>query len=167
MKEVEMTTKLSQLQRNAADSAGNFPTGGFAQLVPELDVTDLEASLTFWCDLLGFSVAYDRPAAKFAYLEREGAQVMLCEINGEWVTGALTYPFGRGINFQIRTSDLAPILDRLEKAEWPLFRAVSESWYRAGLSETGSREFLVKDPDGYLLRFSQNIGTRQVSGKQA
>jgi catechol 2,3-dioxygenase-like lactoylglutathione lyase family enzyme len=166
MKEGKMTTKLTQSERNAADGAGHLPRGGFASLVPELDVTNLEVSLTFWCDLLGFTVAYDRPAAKFAYLEREGAQVMLCEINGEWVTGTLAYPFGRGINFQVATSDLAPILDRLEAAGWPLFRAVSESWYRAGSSETGSREFLVQDPDGYLLRFSQNIGIRQNTRKQ-
>jgi hypothetical protein len=80
MKVDKMTTKLSQLQRNAADSAGNLPRGGFAPLVPELDVADLAASLMFWCDALGFTVAYDRPAAKFAYLEREGAQIMLCEM---------------------------------------------------------------------------------------
>jgi catechol 2,3-dioxygenase-like lactoylglutathione lyase family enzyme len=162
MNEDKTMTKLSQPERNAAESAGNLPRGGFAPLVPELDVTDLETSLAFWCDVLGFTVAYDRRAAKFAYLEREGAQIMLCEINGEWVTGALTYPFGRGINFQIATTNVAPIIARIEAVGWPLFRAVSESWYRAGSTETGNREFLVMDPDGYLLRFSQNIGIRQI-----
>jgi catechol 2,3-dioxygenase-like lactoylglutathione lyase family enzyme len=162
-----MKTRLSQHDRNLAKSGGHAPTGGFAPLVPELDVADLGASVAFWCDLLGFTVAYDRPAAKFAYLEREGAQVMLCEINGEWATGPLARPFGRSINFQIGASDLVPILDRLGAATWPLFRAVSESWYRAGSSETGCRESLVQDPDGYLLRFSQNIGTRPAGGSDA
>jgi hypothetical protein len=153
-------TKLSQAERNAADSVGALPAGGFAALVPELDVTDIGISLGFWCDLLGFSVAYDRPAAKFAYLEREGAQLMLCEINGEWLTGRLERPFGRGINFQIETADLSPLLERLAAADYPLFRNVRESWYRVGGSERGSREFLVQDPDGYLLRFSQALGLR-------
>ena len=73
--------------------------------MPELDVSDIQRSISFWCDLLGFQVAYERAAAKFAYLERKGAQVMLCEINGSWQTGALEYPLGRGINFQIEVPD--------------------------------------------------------------
>lgn len=154
-------TKLDQAGRNAATATGDAPTGGFAPLVPELDVTDLEDSLAFWCGLLGFRIAYARPEAKFAYLERQGAQVMLCEINGEWVTGQLQRPFGRGINFQIETDALDPILAALDKAAWPLFRSVRESWYRVGATqESGAREFLVQDPDGYLLRFSQSLGQR-------
>jgi len=37
-----------------------------------------------------------------------------------------------------------------------------ENWYRKGDILLGSREFLVMDPDGYLLRFTQNIGTKHV-----
>ncbi|MBB3146878.1 hypothetical protein FHS21_003294 [Phyllobacterium trifolii] len=41
-------------------------------------------------------------------------------------------------------------------ARWPLFRQPKESWYRIGASEeSGSREFFVQDPDGYLVRLSQ------------
>ena len=28
-----------------------------------------------------------------------------------------------------------------------------ESWYRRGSEENGNRQFVVADPDGYLLRF--------------
>jgi len=31
-------------------------------LVPELTVTDYEASRRFWCDLVGFFLPYERPA---------------------------------------------------------------------------------------------------------
>ncbi|MGE7367800.1 VOC family protein [Neorhizobium sp. NPDC001467] len=79
--------QLDQSGRNAAAGNGASPQGGFNALVPELDVSDIAASLHFWCDLLGFHIVYDRPAAGFAFLEREGAQVMLCQVNGEWVTG--------------------------------------------------------------------------------
>jgi hypothetical protein len=34
-------------------------------------------SLAFWCDVLGFPIACQRPERDFAYLERDGAQVML------------------------------------------------------------------------------------------
>lgn len=147
-------------ERAQAPSTGAQPDGGFALLVPELDVTDLAASLAFWCGLLGFTVAYDRPAAGFAYLEREGAQVMLCQRNGNWDTGPLERPFGRGINLQIRVGSIASILAALDGGGWPLFRPVQERWYCIGNSQGGSRELLVQDPDGYLLRFQEDFGTR-------
>nr|WP_235938573.1 VOC family protein [Endobacterium cereale] len=154
---------MNQSGRNAAAGNGASPQGGFNALVPELDVSDIAASLRFWCDLLGFHIVYDRPAAGFAFLQREGAQVMLCQVNGEWVTGPLERPYGRGINFQIECSDVTVITEALNAAAWPLFRPVKESWYRIGEAESGAREFLVQDPDGYLVRFSQSIGTREVS----
>lgn len=142
---------------------GRLPEGGFAQLVPELDVGDLDASLDFWCDLLGFSVAYARPESGFAFLERECAQIMLNVVNGNWITGPLDRPFGRGINIQFTVGAVAPILSRLQARPWPLFRPPHEAWYRVGLTETGLLQFLVQDPDGYLLRFAETLGTRPLS----
>ena len=49
-------------------------------MVPELLVTDFDASLAFWRDILGFAVAYARLAERFAYLERsEGATNLIAE----------------------------------------------------------------------------------------
>lgn len=150
---------LGQSERNAAHSTGALPTGGFNALVPELDVTDIARSLTFWCDLLGFRIAYDRKAANFAYLEREGAQVMLSQINGAWVTAPLEPPLGRGINFQIGVSDVSAIAARLEQAGWPLFRGLKDAVYNVGGEDRSSRELLVQDPDGYLVRLAQSLPT--------
>jgi hypothetical protein len=85
--------------------------------------------------------------------ERMGGplQIMLCERNGNWEVGELSPPFGRGINFQMNVESLVPILESLKAAEWPLFRQPNEAWYRTGDREGGQREFLVQDPDGYLL----------------
>lgn len=149
--------------RATSHSRGAVPRGGFNALVPELDVSDLATSLHFWCDLLGFEIAYDRPQARFAYLARGPLQVMLCERNGNWKVGDLARPFGRGINLQMRVDALPPILDALEAAHWPLFRAADEAWYQAGDRACGQREFLVQDPDGYLLRFAQDLGPRPPS----
>lgn len=146
--------------RATSTSTGSVPKAGFNELVPELDVSDLAVSLRFWCGLLGFEVAYDRPAARFAYLVRGPIQIMLCERNGNWEVGELSPPFGRGVNFQMTVSALPPILTALELAKWPLFRPPNDAWYRTGDQEQGQREFLVQDPDGYLLRFAQDIGTR-------
>src|SRR5437868_1084900 len=84
-----------------------------ARLVPEIKVSDLTASLRFWCDGLGFRVLYGRPEEGFAYLDRDGAQIMLDqrglgapERRGNWETGVMERPFGRGVNFQVQASDL-------------------------------------------------------------
>ena len=129
--------------RGISNSRGAVPEGGFNALVPELDVSNLAVSLRFWCDLLGFEIAYDTPAARFAYLVRGLTQVMLCERNGNWEVGELSQPFGRGVNFQMMVGALSPILEALEAANWPLFRAPNEAWYRTGDREGGQREFLV------------------------
>ena len=115
----------------------------------------------FWRDILGFQVLYGRPAEGFAYLERERAEVML-EVLGDrsWTVGAMDRPFGRGINLQIEAASLTPMLEALARAQWPLYREPEERWYRVGAMEAGQRQFVVQDPDGYLLRFAQSLGLR-------
>ncbi|MBV9909523.1 MAG: hypothetical protein JOY52_18395 [Hyphomicrobiales bacterium] len=39
-------------------------------IIPELDVADLARSLSFYVDALGFSVRFERPEERFAYLTR-------------------------------------------------------------------------------------------------
>ncbi|WP_426406870.1 bleomycin resistance protein [Bradyrhizobium ganzhouense] len=146
--------------RASSDSTGNAPQGGFADLVPELSVSNLQASLSFWRDLLGFDIAYDRPAARFAYLVRGRLQVMLCELNGRWETAEMHQPFGRGVNFQMVVDRIEPMLTALDKSKWPLYEPPNEAWYRVGDLEVGQREFLVQDPDGYLVRFVERLGAR-------
>ena len=133
-------------------------------LVPELIVTDLEKSYYFWVNILGFSVKYQRTEDKFMYLELNGVQFMIEELQGDqWVTGELNYPLGRGINFQLEVKQLDDILNRLHKAQWSIFSGLEERWYRAENVEHGQKQFLVQDPDGYLLRIIAVIGDRAIS----
>lgn len=125
------------------------------RLVPELAVTDCAVSLRFWRDLLDFEVLYERPEEGFAYLALGSAHVMLDQANvgRTWRTASFDIPLGRGINFQISVPDVAVQLDRLKQASWPVFMEPEEKWYRIGPSEeAGVRQFLVQDPDGYLVR---------------
>jgi len=39
---------------------------------------------------------------------------------------------------------------------------MEEKWYRADAKLKGQKEFLIMDPDGYLLRFVQNLGEKYV-----
>ncbi|MSP50001.1 MAG: VOC family protein [Alphaproteobacteria bacterium] len=138
-----------------------------AKLVPELYCSDMDRSLRFYTEVLGFSVRYARPEARFAYLEREGAEIMI-EAPGDprrtWLTGELTRPFGRGINLQIEVGDVDALLARVSAAGVLLFWPLEERWYRRDHEEVGNRQFLVQDPDGYLLRFFQDLGQRPASG---
>lgn len=132
-------------------------------VVPELVVADLSRSLAFWCGVCGFVVRYDRPEEGFAYLEREGAEVMLDE-EGQgrtWATAALDRPLGRGVNLQITVAELGPLLAAFERAGVVPFAGPEQRWYRIGPGEeTGVHQVLVCDPDGYLLRFQASLGAR-------
>lgn len=139
-----------------------------SRLVPELCCTDYARSLAFYTDVLGFAVRYARPEEGFAYLEREGAQLMIDEIAAaqpgrrSWLTGEMVRPFGRGINLQIATRDVDALHDAIVARGWPIFMAMEERWYRRDATQVGNRQFLVQDPDGYLLRFFQDLGERAI-----
>lgn len=125
-----------------------------ADLVPELAVRDLARSLDFWC---GFAVVFDRPENGFACIQRGTARVMLDQlgIDRDWITAPLEAPLGRGINLEIAVDAVAPILDALAAAHWPLFVAPEVKRYRTATTHVAVRQFLVQDPDGYLLRFQE------------
>lgn len=138
------------------------------KLVPELLCSNLEASLAFYTKLAGFVVLYDRPEDGFAYLDLDGAELMLDqapEVSGDdrvWWTGAPQKPYGRGINLQIEVKDVDALSARLAIADWPLYRPMEDQWYRMHEREVGNRQFLVQDPDGYLLRFFSDLGERST-----
>ncbi len=135
------------------------------RIVPELMVTEIGRSLAFYTTLLGFSVRYARPEQRFAYLDQAGAHLMLEEVEDgprNWKTGPLEPPFGRGIHLQIEVGDVDAIHARLQGAGWPIFWPMEERWYRKDAREVGNRQFLVQDPDGYLLRFFTHLGDRPL-----
>ncbi len=130
-------------------------------MVPELEVSDFARSLDFYVDALGFRARFTRTDPDFAYLERGEVQLMIQQTGSGWVTGVLEPPFGRGINFQMDAEDADVIHARLVAMDYPLFRPLRETWYATDeTNESGQLEFLVQDPDGYLLRFAKFLGTR-------
>lgn len=133
-------------------------------LVPELLVTSLQESLDFWCRLCGFDVLYDRPDEGFAYITSGTAHIMLEQrgVGRNWMPAALEPPHGRGVNFQISVASIDPLVCALRGASWALFMAPETKWYRTGESEAGVVQFLVQDPDGYLIRFQASLGRRPI-----
>jgi catechol 2,3-dioxygenase-like lactoylglutathione lyase family enzyme len=139
----------------------------FNKLIPELTVRDMKKSLDFYKKILGFKMEYERKEAKFAFLSYKGSQIMLDQNNikadSPWHTGKPEYPFGRGMHLQISTDDIKPIIESLRKNNYPIKSGPKDYWFRKGNSLVGMRGFLVMDPDGYLLMFNEDIGTKKLN----
>ncbi len=135
-------------------------------LVPEFAVTNWIASKAFYCDVLGFTCCYERPDEGFCYLSLGNAELMIDQIGAgrTFDDGHLpaTYPFGKGLNVQIAVEDITLLTSSLESAGIPLYLDVEDKWYVTDDMEMGHRQFVVADPDGYLLRFYQSLGSRQI-----
>ena len=77
-----------------------------------------------------------------------------------FVAGTLEYPFGRGANLQIDVGHVDGLCARVREAGCRLFLPIEERRYRRDGGRVGSRQFVAMDPDGYLLRFAWDLGTR-------
>ena len=134
-------------------------------LVPEMIVSDLARSLHFYCQVLGFKIEYQRPEHHFAFLSFHGSQLMLEQDDLEessWRVGPLEAPFGRGMNLSIKCPDVQGLVARFETAGHTLRKPLEERWYRSNDVLFGERNCLLLDPDGYLLRFAEDLGTKAL-----
>ena len=61
------------------------------------------------------------------------------------------------MNLEIAVEAIESVLYALEAPGWPLFLAPETRRYRVGRQDVTVRQFLVQDPDGDLLRFSQRL----------
>jgi catechol 2,3-dioxygenase-like lactoylglutathione lyase family enzyme len=135
------------------------------KLIPELDVADLDRSLAFYVGVLGFRILFDRPEERFAYLDLDGVHLMLEEAAGpgrRFRTAPLDHPYGRGVNFQIEVANVDGLHTSIRNAGAEVVIPLEERWYRGRRNEAGNRQFVVADPDGYLLRFFTDLGQRPV-----
>ena len=133
----------------------------FNKMIPELTVTNLKNSLKFY-QIVGFKIEYERPENKFVFLSLGEIQIMLQEISNEdkWDIAPLEYPFGNGINFQLEVENVDKIYKTLKENNYKIAFEMEENWYRQDNKLLGNKEFLVQDPDGYLIRFSEDLGEK-------
>ena len=136
----------------------------FNKLIPELSVSNLNESLKFYVNSIGFKIEYQRPENKFVFISYQGTQFMLQELeeNEKWSIGELKHPYGNGVNFQIEVSNVEKIYDALKTSGYKIAFDIEENWYRQDNKLLGNKEFLIQDPDGYLLRFFEDIGEKDI-----
>ena len=135
----------------------------FNKIIPELSVSNLERSLAFY-QLVGFKIEYERPENRFVFLSLGEIQFMLQEISKDdkWDIATLIYPFGNGINFQLEVENVDKIYEILKENNYDIAFEMEENWYRQDNRLLGNKEFLVQHLDGYLIRFSEDLGEKNI-----
>lgn len=121
------------------------------RLTPMLLVSNLEASLQFFGDVLGFDTPYVMSEYRYAYIACEGVAVRLFEASPD----IDLQDEARQVHCYIDVEDLdglyaelKPELDKLPKGRVrPPFD-----------TEYGQREFHVTDADTLLISFGETIG---------
>ncbi len=139
-------------------------------LVPELWCSDFQASLEFYTVQLGFEVAQQRGSDPHAYLSFQAAQIMLAHwtFDGScepWHPTPMEYPFGRGINFQFMVDGVQAIYEQITRRGVAPFLDIhdAEIWKTDCMDKR--RQFMVLDPDGYVLRFAESLSTRPIEDR--
>lgn len=125
----------------------------FNSLIPELSVSNIEKSKEFYLKI-GFQIKYERKENKFYFLQLEDNQLMIEQNNDNWNTGELEYPYGRGINISMTVSNIEAFYQNVINQKIPIFRKLQIDEYRVNEKIYKDKEFLIQDPDGYLLRFT-------------
>jgi hypothetical protein len=127
----------------------------FNKTIPELSVFDINKSKKFYLNVLGAKIEYERQEDKFVFLSLEGNQLMLEEIHDNgWNIGELTYPLGQGINISLEIKNVDSIYQRVKEHNITLYRDMKISHYTGANEIIKQKEFLLQDPNGYLLRLT-------------
>ena len=125
----------------------------YNSLIPELSVSNIDKSKEFYLSL-GFKIIYEREETKFCFLQLEDNQIMIEEENNNWSVGKMEYPYGRGINISMTIKDIDEYYKNIKEKNLKLFKDLEIHEYRANDKIYHDKEFLIQDPDGYLLRFN-------------
>ena len=126
----------------------------FNKMIPELSVFDIEQTKRFYNDL-GFKIEYERPEEKFVFMSFQDSQFMFEQIHDNgWNIGELIYPLGRGINFSIAVDDIEGLYKLVKTLNLEIYRELNRSIYQVNGTEETQTEFLIQDPNGYFLRFT-------------
>ena len=127
----------------------------FLQVTPFMHVADVESTVGFFVDVLGFELLFRQPG--YAYIEREGCGLRILEAGegNELIPGNRRFRY----YFDVRDVDglyaeLKPKLDLLPKGD---VHGPADKPYH-------QRELLVLAPDGDLVAFGHAIPRAKPAG---
>jgi uncharacterized glyoxalase superfamily protein PhnB len=132
----------------------------FADVTPNLVVSNVERSLAFYRDILGFSpvaTVPDAPPFAFAWLQRDGVSVFLNSVASvrEDHPELAARPVG-GTATMFMVLEAGTVADGVDalfasvQAGARIVMPLKDQFY-------GMREFALEDPDGYVIVFAQRL----------
>ncbi|HET8669989.1 MAG TPA: VOC family protein [Candidatus Saccharimonadales bacterium] len=122
------------------------------KLTPNLMVEDVQETLTFYRDVLGFEVTMTLPEAApfdFAIVRRDGAELMFQSRASlsDNVPALAGSSIGASLTFYIEVTDLNDLYQQLrDRVE--IVVDLHTTFY-------GTQEFYFRDINGYILSFSE------------
>jgi uncharacterized glyoxalase superfamily protein PhnB len=118
----------------------------FRRVIPVLKVNDLQHSIDYYTQTLGFSVCWRAPndgGGENCWLDLGETSLMLS--TGSHLGGTPSFTGTLYIDMDGVEEFYEEVKDRVELV-WPL-----------DVMDYGTREFGVRDPNGYILAFSEAI----------
>ncbi len=117
---------------------------GIGKCVPNLRVANVDASLAFYVDRLGFTMDWDDAGVGFdermyASISRDDCQICLSAHAGDGSTGASVWAYVKDVR--------ALHADLVERGATPDHEPREEPW--------GETSFSLRDPDGNKICFTQ------------
>jgi len=130
----------------------------FTDIVPNLIVSDVQRSMAFYRDVLGFDLVAtvpDAPPFAFAWLRRDAAAVFLNSRESIELADLASRPVGGTATLYVTLeaegaeNGVDALFQQLD-GRAPVVMPLTTQFY-------GMREFAVADPDGYVIFFGQQV----------
>jgi uncharacterized glyoxalase superfamily protein PhnB len=122
------------------------------RLTPNLIVSNVERSLAFYCDVLGFTRTHavpDAPPFVFAGVQSGPVEIFLNapEPATEEYPALAGKPLGGTLTLFTEVVGIEKVYDQL-KSKVTVTMPLEKKWY-------GVTEFAFEDPDGYVITFAE------------
>ncbi|HTL80048.1 MAG TPA: VOC family protein [Bacteroidia bacterium] len=124
------------------------------KLTVNLMVENVDRSVKFYSDLLGFTTITSVPGEKgmiFALIMKDEVSIMLQTLES-FVANNPEFKnekTGGAILLYIDVKNIDEVFERVKKAKVGLYKEMHETFY-------GTKEFAIRDPDGYLISFAED-----------
>lgn len=125
----------------------------FTKLTPNLMVADVNETIKFYHDNFGFDAVVTIPDTgkfNFAILSNGDVELMIQkrESFSQDVNLPLEQQIGGTFSLFFEVNDIMPLFDKTTSAGLQVMRELHQTFY-------GSKEFTVRDNNGYILTFSE------------
>lgn len=114
-------------------------------IIPIIQTHELEATIQFYCGILGFTCGEKNDEWGWAALHNGDCEIMLAKPNEHT---PFEKPFVTG-SFYIKTDDVETL--------WKELKSKTNIAYEIENFDWGMREFAIYDNNGYMLQFGEEI----------